>query len=264
MRLVSSRCRTMRVRPVVHTVGLDADRAITDAARWGRCSTRPAARAAARSTPSSSGSGPTRPRLCLVQIATAERLAVIDPVEGAPLDPVAELMADPAVEKVMHAPSGDLAAFVLHHDVRPRRRLRHAARRGVRRATAARSRWSGCSSSRSASGCATTRASPTGRGGRSRRCRSSTPPTTSATCWRPPRRCATRLADAGPARRGSTRRWQQRYGDERDARAGPRARHGAGSAGAARLRGEQVGRAPGRWRRGASARPAGATCRRRG
>jgi ribonuclease D len=60
------------------------------------------------------------PALCLVQLATAERLAVIDPLAGAPLDPVAELMADPAVEKVMHAPSGDLAAFVLHHDVCPR------------------------------------------------------------------------------------------------------------------------------------------------
>src|SRR3954447_19096710 len=44
------------------------------------------------------------PRLCLVQLATAERLAVIDPVEGVSLDPVAALMADPAVEKVMHAP----------------------------------------------------------------------------------------------------------------------------------------------------------------
>ena len=60
------------------------------------------------------------PALCLVQLATARRLAVIDPLAGAPLDPVAELMADPGVEKVMHAPSGDLAAFVLHHDVRPR------------------------------------------------------------------------------------------------------------------------------------------------
>ncbi len=60
------------------------------------------------------------PALCLVQLATAERLAVIDPLSGAPLEPVAELMADPGVEKVMHAPSGDLAAFVLHHDVRPR------------------------------------------------------------------------------------------------------------------------------------------------
>jgi ribonuclease D len=61
------------------------------------------------------------PALCLVQLATASRLAVIDPLAGAPLQPVAELMADASVEKVMHAPSGDLAAFVLHHDVRPRR-----------------------------------------------------------------------------------------------------------------------------------------------
>jgi ribonuclease D len=61
------------------------------------------------------------PALCLVQLATAERLAVIDPLAGAPLEPVAALMADAGVEKVMHAPSGDLAAFVLHHDVRPRR-----------------------------------------------------------------------------------------------------------------------------------------------
>ena len=59
------------------------------------------------------------PRLCLVQIATAERLAVVDPVAGVPLAPVAGLMADPGVQKVMHAPSGDLAAFVLQHDVRP-------------------------------------------------------------------------------------------------------------------------------------------------
>jgi ribonuclease D len=60
------------------------------------------------------------PALCLVQLATSRRLAVIDPLEGAPLPPVAELMADPGVEKVMHAPSGDLAAFVLRSDVRPR------------------------------------------------------------------------------------------------------------------------------------------------
>jgi ribonuclease D len=59
------------------------------------------------------------PRLCLVQVATAERLAVVDPVAGVPLAPVADLMADAGVEKVMHAPSGDLAAFVLQHDVRP-------------------------------------------------------------------------------------------------------------------------------------------------
>jgi ribonuclease D len=59
------------------------------------------------------------PGLCLVQLATTGRLAVIDPVAGVSLDPVAQLMADPAIEKVMHAPSGDLAAFVLQHRVRP-------------------------------------------------------------------------------------------------------------------------------------------------
>src|SRR5436305_6892783 len=59
------------------------------------------------------------PALCLIQLATAERVAVIDPLAGAPVEPVAELIADPAVTKVMHAPSGDLAAFVLHHGVRP-------------------------------------------------------------------------------------------------------------------------------------------------
>jgi ribonuclease D len=59
------------------------------------------------------------PTLCLIQIATAERVAVVDPLEGAPSRPVAELVADPAVTKVMHAASGDLAAFILHHDVRP-------------------------------------------------------------------------------------------------------------------------------------------------
>ena len=60
------------------------------------------------------------PALCLIQIATAGRLAVVDPLAGAPLEPIAELMGDVAVTKVMHAASGDLAAFVLHFDTRPR------------------------------------------------------------------------------------------------------------------------------------------------
>ncbi|MGN6377540.1 MAG: ribonuclease D [Gaiellales bacterium] len=59
------------------------------------------------------------PGLCLIQLATEHRLAVIDPVEGAPVEPVAQLVGDPAVTKVMHAASGDLAAFMLHHDVHP-------------------------------------------------------------------------------------------------------------------------------------------------
>jgi ribonuclease D len=54
------------------------------------------------------------PVLCLVQIATPDRLAVIDPLQGAPLEPVARLIADGSVRKAMHAPSGDLTGFALH------------------------------------------------------------------------------------------------------------------------------------------------------
>lgn len=54
------------------------------------------------------------PVLCLVQIATAERLAVVDPLRGAPLAPVAELVADGAVVKAMHAPGADLTGLALH------------------------------------------------------------------------------------------------------------------------------------------------------
>jgi len=54
------------------------------------------------------------PVLCLVQIATPDRLAVVDPLAGAPLEPIARLVADPSVRKAMHAPSGDLTGFALH------------------------------------------------------------------------------------------------------------------------------------------------------
>jgi ribonuclease D len=59
------------------------------------------------------------PVLCLVQIATPERLAVIDPLEGAPLQPVAQLLADAAVRKAMHAPGADLTGFALHFGTVP-------------------------------------------------------------------------------------------------------------------------------------------------
>lgn len=54
------------------------------------------------------------PVLCLVQIATDQRLAVVDPLQGAPLEPVAELVADGSVIKAMHAPGADLTGFALH------------------------------------------------------------------------------------------------------------------------------------------------------
>jgi ribonuclease D len=61
------------------------------------------------------------PRLCLVQIATGDRLAIVDPMRGAPLEPIAGLVGDPVVEKVMHAPAADLTGFALHFGTRPQR-----------------------------------------------------------------------------------------------------------------------------------------------
>lgn len=56
---------------------------------------------------------------CLAQVATDDEIALIDPIEGGPLDDIAALLADPAIEVVMHAPSADLTLFALGFDVRP-------------------------------------------------------------------------------------------------------------------------------------------------
>ncbi len=66
------------------------------------------------------------PQVCLVQVATGGgggtgEVALVDPIAGAPLEPIAALVADPAVEVVMHAPSADLLAFALAHGVGPTR-----------------------------------------------------------------------------------------------------------------------------------------------
>ena len=53
---------------------------------------------------------------CLIQVATRERVALLDPIEGAAIEPIAELVADRAVEIVMHAPSADLLLFALRYD----------------------------------------------------------------------------------------------------------------------------------------------------
>jgi ribonuclease D len=58
---------------------------------------------------------------CLVQISTANRVAIIDPVAGADIAPIAELVADPAVEVLMHAPAADLVLFARRFGTRPTR-----------------------------------------------------------------------------------------------------------------------------------------------
>jgi ribonuclease D len=58
---------------------------------------------------------------CLVQVATLNRVAVIDPIERGDVGPIAELVADPHVELLMHAPSGDLVLFARRFGVEPAR-----------------------------------------------------------------------------------------------------------------------------------------------
>src|SRR3954452_8123992 len=48
------------------------------------------------------------PVLCLIQVATRDRLAVVDPLAIRDLSPFCDVVIDPAVEVVMHAASEDL------------------------------------------------------------------------------------------------------------------------------------------------------------
>ncbi len=59
------------------------------------------------------------PVACLVQVATSRRIAVVDPLEGGDLAPIASLVGDPDVELLMHAPSADLLLFAHRFGVRP-------------------------------------------------------------------------------------------------------------------------------------------------
>ena len=52
------------------------------------------------------------PKLCLVQVASADDAAVIDPMaDGLDLAPLLALLADPAIVKVFHAARQDLEIF---------------------------------------------------------------------------------------------------------------------------------------------------------
>jgi len=53
--------------------------------------------------------GRYRPLLCLVQVAVGDEIAVLDPLEGFDPAPLADVLADPAVEVVLHAGRQDVA-----------------------------------------------------------------------------------------------------------------------------------------------------------
>ena len=53
--------------------------------------------------------GRYRPLLCLVQVVVGEQISVLDPLAGFPPAPLAGVLADPAVEIVLHAGRQDVA-----------------------------------------------------------------------------------------------------------------------------------------------------------
>jgi ribonuclease D len=54
------------------------------------------------------------PKLCLIQVATAAEVTLIDPMARLDLTPFWELVADPAVEKITHAGQQDLEPVIRH------------------------------------------------------------------------------------------------------------------------------------------------------
>lgn len=54
------------------------------------------------------------PKLCVIQVASVAEVALIDPLADIDLMPFWELLADPAVEKVVHAGSQDVEPVVRH------------------------------------------------------------------------------------------------------------------------------------------------------
>ncbi|MCC7351724.1 MAG: ribonuclease D [Phycisphaerales bacterium] len=56
------------------------------------------------------------PKLCLIQVASAQRVALIDPLAGLDLTPFWQLLCDEKIEKIVHAGQQDLEPVVrLHH-----------------------------------------------------------------------------------------------------------------------------------------------------
>ncbi len=54
------------------------------------------------------------PKLCLIQVATVDRVALIDPLVGLDLTPFWDLITDPAIEKIVHAGQQDLEPVFRH------------------------------------------------------------------------------------------------------------------------------------------------------
>jgi ribonuclease D len=59
------------------------------------------------------------PQLCLIQVATSQKVTLIDPMGDIDLTPFWELLCDPTVEKIVHAGEQDMEPVVRHLGRRP-------------------------------------------------------------------------------------------------------------------------------------------------
>ncbi len=59
------------------------------------------------------------PLLCLVQVNVAGTIQLIDPLDGIDLSPLMDVIADPAIEIVMHAPHADLVGCAVRWNCDP-------------------------------------------------------------------------------------------------------------------------------------------------
>lgn len=59
------------------------------------------------------------PQACLAQLAVDGEVFLVDPIEGAPLEPIADLVADPEIATLVHAPSADFTLLALRFGTRP-------------------------------------------------------------------------------------------------------------------------------------------------
>jgi ribonuclease D len=59
------------------------------------------------------------PKLCLIQVATAEQISLIDPLDKMDLTPFWELICDPSVKKIVHAGEQDVEPVIRHLNRQP-------------------------------------------------------------------------------------------------------------------------------------------------
>ena len=124
-----------------------------------------------------------RPLLCLVQIVVGDRIEILDPLGDLDAQPLAELLADPEIEVVLHAGRQDVAILKRSWDTEFTNIFDTQVAAGFAGYGAQSGTTRSCARS-SASPRRAPRASAAGTGARSRPIRSSTPALTSSTCFR--------------------------------------------------------------------------------